>query len=309
MKNITIIGSGSFGCALAYILQNNNNVKIWSYTKEECNSINNKHECLFLPSIKLKEDIKCYTNYEEALDNSDIIFFVTPSSAIRKTCTEIKKYYKNQDIVIASKGMDNGKLLTEVVKEELNINASVISGPSHAEQIAKNIPTYVEFSGNKELVKDFEIDNFRINYNEDIIGIEVGAALKNVISLASGIIEGLNYESNTVSFIITEGLKEIKEIGIKLGAKESTFYGLSGLGDLITTTISLDSRNKRAGLLFAKGKKIEEIKREVGMTIEGLDSLNNAYLIIDKYKLDCPLITNLYNIIYNNKNIKDILKF
>ena len=301
MKNITIIGSGSFGCALAHVFSKNNNIKIWSFTKEETDSINNKHECLQIPSIKLDNNIKCYQDYLEAIDNSDIIVLVTPSNTIKKTCHDIKQYINNQEILLASKGMDDGKLLSEIIYEELGINPSIIMGPSFAKEIGEDILTYVELSGNKELLKTLETDNFRIIYNNDSIGLQVGGAFKNVISLACGIAEGLGYKMNTISYIITEGLKEIKEIGIKLGAKEATFYGLSGLGDLYGTTASIESRNKRAGLLIAQGKTLDEIKKEVGTTIEGLDSLKEAYKLIIDNKLDCPLICKIYGKVYNNE--------
>ena len=307
MKNITIIGSGSFGCALAYILSKKNSVKIWSYTEEETNLINNEHKCKFLPDLKLDKSIKCYNNYEEAIKGSNYILLVTPSSVFNNTCKEIKPYIRNQEIIIATKGLQNGKLLSEIVKEELNIIPSIISGPSHAEQIIKDVPTYVNFSGNKTINKIFETDNFHLKYNDDMVGIQVGAAFKNIISILIGIAEGLNYESNTISYLITEGLKEIKDIGLKIGAKESTFYDLSGLGDLLTTTISLDSRNKKCGILLSKGRNIDEIKEEIGMTIEGLDALINAYNLINEYKIDAPLISNLYEIIYNNKDINSII--
>lgn len=303
--NIAVIGSGSFGCALSHLLvKNGNNVKIWSYTEEEKKLINEKHVCKFLDNYYLDKSIKCYTNYDEVINNSNYVILVSPSKSIRKICKEIKKYIKNQKIIIASKGLENDKVLTQVVKEELNINSSVICGPSHAEQIVKDIPTYVEYSGDKEINKLFENDNFKMFYNEDIIGIQLGAALKNIISLSVGIAKGLNFESNTISYIITEGLKEIKNIGLILGAKEETFYGLSGLGDLITTSFSDDSRNQKAGKLLATGKSIKEIE-----TIEGLNNLESAKNIIEKYKLDCKLINNLYDIIYNNKEIKKILYF
>lgn len=306
MKNITIIGSGSFGLALASILSKNNNVKIWSYTKEETDSINNEHKGLFLDLI-LDEKIKCYMSYEEAIKDSEYIILVTPSNVIRNTCKEIEKYINNQEIIIASKGMIDNKVLSDIVKEELNIDASVISGPSHAEQIAQNIPTFVEYSGNKEIKEVFETDTFKLTYNEDKIGIQVGAALKNVVSIAIGLAEGQGYKSNTISYIITEGLNEIKDIGLKMGAKEETFFGLSGLGDLLTTSLSLDSRNKRAGILLAKGKSIEKIKKEIGMTIEGLDALNNACYLIKKYNLECKIIENLYKIIYENESLDSII--
>lgn len=308
MDNITIIGSGSFGCALAYILsKKNNNIKIWSYTKEETDMINNNHKCIFLDKFKLDDSIKCYMDYEKAINGSNYIILVTPSSAIRNTCKQIKPYIRGQEIIIASKGMENDKVLSEIVKEELNLIPSVISGPSHAEQIIKDVPTYIEYSGNKNINKLFETDTFKLKYNDDLIGVQVGGALKNVITLAVGIVEGLGYESNTISYVITEGLEEINNIAVKLGANKETIYGLSGLGDLLTTTTSLDSRNKRVGILLAQGKSLDEIKQETSMTIEGIETLNNACYLINKYNLDCKIIKNLYEIIYNNKEINSIL--
>lgn len=307
MKNITIIGSGSFGCALAYVLSNNNNIKIWSYTKEETNSINNDHKCLFLPELKLDEKIKCYQSYEESLKDSEIVVIVTPSSVFKNTCESIKNHITNQDIVIATKGLSNNRLLSDIAKEIFNKEVSVVSGPSHAEQIAENIPTYVDFCGNKELIKVFETDLFKLEFVDDIVGIQVGAALKNIISLGCGILEGLNYKSNTISYYITEGLKEINTISISMGAKPETIYGLAGLGDLLTTSLSLDSRNKRAGILLGKGKSIEEVKQEIGMTIESFEVLKSVKNIINNKELDCKLINNLYSIIYENKEINSIL--
>lgn len=304
---IGIIGSGAFGCALAHTFSKNNNVIMWSFTEEELNSINNAHCCLTLKSIKLDINIKASLNIEEVINNSDILVLVTPSSTIRNICQNIKKYHKNQEILLASKGMENDKILTDVIKEEIGVEASVIMGPSFAEEIGEDVPTFVELSGNKELVDILSNNIFKVTYNDDRIGLQVGGALKNVVTVASGIAEGLGYKVNTSSYIITEGLKEIKEIGLKLGAKESTFYGLSGLGDLYGTSLSNKSRNKRAGILIGQGKKLEKIYSEVGTTIEGIDTVKDAYYIIKKYNLNCPLIINLYKIIYENMDASNIL--
>ncbi len=317
MNKIAIIGSGSFGCALAYILSKNKNniIKIWSFKNEEADLINKYHKCIYLENLILDKNIICYTNYEEVLNNSDYVFIVTPSNVIKETSKNIKKFINKQKIIIASKGLgENNNLLSDIVKEELNTyNISVISGPSHAEQIIKNIPTVISFaSENKdfyyEIKKFLETDNFKIEYTDDIIGVQIGGSLKNIISLLVGIIEGLKYESNTISYIITKGLKEIKELGIKLGAREDTFYDLSGLGDLLTTSLSLNSRNKRAGILLAKGKNLPEIKEEIGMVIEGLESLQVAYDLMIKYDLNLLLIKNLYNLVNNKININEFIK-
>ena len=305
--NIAIIGSGSFGCALAKILSKNNDVKIWSYLQEEADMINNEHKCMFIEGLVLDESITASTDYQKVIENTQIIVLVTPSKVVRETCKNIKNYVTDQEVVLLSKGMEEEKILSEVIFEELGKKPSVISGPSHAEQIARDIPTFVMYSGNKEIKDVFETDNFHLTYTDDVIGMQLGATLKNIVSLGSGIVEGLGYESNTLSYFITEGLREINEISIKMGAKTETIYGLAGLGDLLTTSLSMDSRNKRAGLLLAQGKSIDEVRKEVGMTIEGLDSLKSGYSLAKKYNIDAKIIDNLYNIIYNNKDIKTIL--
>ena len=307
MKNITIIGSGSFGCALAHVFSKNNKVKIWSFTKEETDSINIKHECMQLPDIKLNNDIVCYQDYEKAIKDSEVIVLVTPSNVIRSTCKDIKKYITDQKVIIASKGMENDKILSDVVKEELNIESIILMGPSFSKEVGTDKPTFVELS-NKELIKDLETNNFKIKYNEDYIGLQICGALKNVITLASGIVEGLNYGVNGLSYIFTEGIKEIKEIGLKLGAKEETFYGLAGIGDLYGTSLSSQSRNKRAGILIGKGNNLDKVYKEVGSTIEGLDTIKDVKYIIDKYDIKCKLMNQLYEIIYNNKNEESIFE-
>ena len=309
MKNIGIIGSGSFGCALAYTFSKRNNIKIWSYTKEETDSINNNHCCLLQPSIVLNDKIKCFQDYEEVIKDSDIIILVSPSNVFRKTCQDIKKYITNQDIVIASKGMENDKLLSMVVEEELGFSPSIISGPSFAFELATDEAVFVDYAGNKEILNDLENDNFRLFYQEDIIGVQIGAALKNVIALAIGIAEGVGYKNSAISYLVSKGLEEIKDIGVSLGASWKTFYGLSGLGDLLTTSYGDNSRNKRAGVLLGKGYTKEEVSKEIGMVMEGFESLINAKSIISKYQLSCPMINNLYETVYHGRDVRDIIKF
>lgn len=316
MATIAVIGSGSFGCAIANHLANKNNiVKIWSFKEAEAEIINNEHKCIFLKNSKMNENIKCYTSYEAVIKNSEYIILVTPSRVVRETCKSIKNYVTNQKIIIASKGLEEitNKLLSEVVKEELNNNLiGVMSGPSHAEEVIKDMPTNVSFSSNndlynKEIKNLFDSDNFSVELSNDMIGVEIGGSLKNIIALSSGILSGLGYSSNIEASLITKGLKEIKNIGISLGAKEETFYGLSGLGDLIVTCSSNNSRNRRAGILLAQNKKIDDIKKEIGMVIEGIDNLNVAKELINKYKISCPIIETTYSIIFEELDPSKLL--
>lgn len=317
MKNIAIIGSGSFGCALANHLANKENkVKIWSFKEEEADIINNEHRCMFLDGSKLNKSIKCYTSYEDAIKDSEYIFLVTPSKVIRETCKNIKKFVTNQKIIIASKGLEEGtnKLLSEIVKEELPKSiVGILSGPSHAEEVIKGMPTNIVFASNNNNlaleIKDlFNSNSFLVEISHDLIGVEIGGSLKNIIALASGILLGLGYSSNIEASLITKGLNEIKNIGISMGAKEETFYGLSGLGDLIVTCTSNNSRNRRTGILISQGKNLDEIKNEIGMVIEGLDNLNIAKKLIDKNNIDCPIINTLYYIVNEDKKIENLLE-
>ena len=316
MKNIAIIGSGSFGCALANHLANkNNNVKVWSFKKEESDIINKEHRCMFLNNSHLNESIKCYTSYEETIKDAEYIFLVTPSKVIRETCKNIKDYAVNKKIIIASKGLEEetNKLLSDVVKEEINTKfIGILSGPSHAEELINEMATNVTFASkdeqfNHEIKKLFDDENFSVTIENDMIGAEIGGALKNVIALASGILLGLNASSNLQAALITKGLNEIANIGVKIGANEQTFYGLSGLGDLIVTCNSNNSRNTRAGKLISEEKNLEEIKQEIGMVIEGLDNLIVAYNLKNKYDVFSPIIECLYCIIYKNQNPKSII--
>lgn len=315
MKNIGIIGSGSFGCALANVLIKNHNVKIWSFKKEESDVINNEHRCMFIDNSKLDERIVCYTNYEDVIEDSEYLILVTPSSVIRNTCQNIKKYVTNQKIIIASKGMEikTNKFLIDIVKEELDLKyIGVISGPSIAKEVINDMGLKVVFASNNsdynnEIKNNFETDKFKIELSDDVIGTELGGTLKNIISIASGLVNGLNLGNNMNAILITKGLEEIKEIGLKLGAKEETFYGLSSLGDLLTTCLSNESRNNGCGILLSQGKKIDEIKEEIGMVIEGLDALKIAYNISQKYNINTKIINTLYGIIYSEKNKESII--
>lgn len=310
MKNIAIIGSGSFGCALANHLSNiGHNIKVWSYKQEECNAINEEHKCIFLPEVKLNENIKCYTNYEDVIKNSEYILMVTPSSVVRSTIKDIKKYITNQKIVMCSKGLEGttNKLLKNVVNEEISNITGILSGPSIAKEILQKKKTSVVFASesddfNNEIKDLFTSKNFTVELSNDVIGVEIGGALKNIGALACGIIEGLNLGENIKAATITKILDEISKIGVQMGAKKDTFYGLSCLGDLIVTCTSKESRNHKAGILLSKGKSINEIKEEIGMVIEGLDSIKIAYDLSNKYNLDLEIIHDLFNYVYKKGN-------
>ncbi len=315
MKNVAIIGSGSWGVALALLLHNNGHkVKIWSYTTEEADIINKEKRCKFLPDITLPDDFTCYTSLEETLEDTEIVLIVTPSSAIRGTVKQMKTFVKrNQTFVLCSKGMEaeSRKIYSEVIHEILpEINVAVLSGPSHAEEVSQNIPTAVVIASEKkevaeELQNVFMNDNFRVYTNTDMLGVELGGSLKNIIALSCGIAIGLGYGDNTIAALITRGLLEISKLGVAMGAKMQTFYGLTGLGDLFVTCSSKHSRNRKCGILLGEGKSLEEAKQEVGMVIESINALEGAYELAKKYNIEAPIINEIYDVVYHGKSPKE----
>ena len=309
MKNIAIIGSGSWGVALGiHLAKLGNKVKIWSFMEEERNLINNEKKCKFLPEVTLPEGIVCYTSYEEVIKDSDIILHVTPSKFTRNTVKEYKKYVTNQPIVICTKGFEKETLFTldTVIKEELPENEIVIlSGPSHAEEVSIGIPTAMVIASEDEKLADeirdiFMNENLRVYTSKDVKGVELGGALKNIIAFCAGIAAGLGLGDNTFAALITRGLHEISILGEKLGGKQETFYGLTGLGDLIVTCLSEHSRNRRAGKLLGQGMQIDEIRKEIGMVIEGVDNIEVAYELSKIYDVEMPIVKAVYEVLYGN---------
>ena len=309
MKKICIIGSGSWGCALAIHLGNlGHKIKIWSYEEEEKNFINDKRTCKFLPNSVIPENVTCTLDYKEAIENSDIILHITPSKFTRETVKKYKEYVTNQPIIICSKGFESSTLMTldDVVKEELpNSKIGVLSGPSHAEEVSISVPTaLVIASEDKELCKtiqkEFMNEKLRIYTSNDVKGVELGGALKNIIAFCAGVGAGLGLGDNSFAALITRGLKEITNLGVALGGEKETFYGLTGLGDLIVTCLSEHSRNRRAGILIGQGKTLEDARKEIGMVIESVDNIEVAYKLGKIHNVEMPILNTVYSVLFEN---------
>lgn len=312
--NICILGSGSWGVALAiHLAKMNNNIKMWSFTEEETNIINNERKCKFLPNAILPENIFCTTSFKEAIEGSEMILVVTPSKAVRETIVKCKEYITDQQIIICSKGFERATLYTlnEILEEELpNSKIGGLSGPSHAEEVSMGIPTaLVIASEHKEVLdnvqKTFMNEALRIYTSNDIKGAELGGALKNIIAFCAGILTGLELGDNTFAALLTRGLSEMAKLSVKMGGDFKTIYGLTGLGDLIVTCLSSHSRNRRAGILIGQGKNIEEAKEEIGMTIEAIDNIETVYELSKKYDVEMPIVNAVYDVLYNNLKPKD----
>ena len=309
MKKIAIIGAGSWGSALAiYLAKQGHEVKLWSYNDDERDLINNKRECVFLPGVEIPEGVWASENFEKVLDGAEIILHVTPSKFVRSTMDQYKDLVKdNQYVVMCSKGFEpvTGKTLDEVMEEELpGKKIGILTGPSHAEEVSRNIPTLLVCGSKHEDLKDCIVEVFqsplmRIYTTDDVKGVELGGALKNIIAFCAGISVGLNLGDNTFAALATRGLVEIARLGVAMGGEEKTFYGLSGLGDLIVTCSSEHSRNRRAGKMIGQGHTIEEARKEIGMVIESVDNIDVAHELAREYNVEMPIVDCVFDVLYN----------
>lgn len=315
MNNIAFIGGGSFGTALAVLLANKgNNVKIYDIDESVVNNINvDRKNDKYMKGIKIPNNVYAYTNIEDAINGADYIVFAVPSHVIRNLSKSlVGKVRKNIPIINIAKGIEKttNKRLSEIIEEELGNPVVVLSGPSHAEEVVLNMPTTVVVSSKnmnyaREVQELFMTNEFRVYTNEDIIGVEIGGAIKNVIALAAGICDGIGYGDNTKAALMTRGMAEIVRVGLKMGGNSETFLGLTGTGDLIVTCGSLHSRNRRAGFLLGKGYTIEEAIEEIGMIVEGIKACESFYNLKEKIDVEMPIIDVVYKVIFENLNPKE----
>ncbi len=315
--NIGVLGAGSWGIALTKLLSGNgHSVTVWSIDKEEISMLNEHREHFTkLPGVKIDESVVFTTDVENACKDKEMLVMVVPSPFIRSTAKTIAPYYINQIIVNVSKGIEESSLmtLTEVINDEIpKATVAVLSGPSHAEEVGKGMPTTVVAGAATkevaELVQDtFMSDFFRVYTSPDVVGIELGGALKNVIALAAGIADGLGCGDNAKAALITRGIAEISRLGNALGGNESTFAGLSGTGDLIVTCASKHSRNRNAGYLIGQGKTYKEALEEVKMVVEGVYSAKAALKLSEKVNVEMPIVEMVNKILFEDLPAKDAM--
>ncbi len=313
VKKIAIIGSGSWGVALAcHLARCGNKIKIWSFDEEEKRLINEEKKCKFLPKIVIPDNIICSNNFEEVIKDSEFILHVTPSKFTRDTFKQYKQYVGDKPVIICSKGFEKEtlKTLDEVILDELpTAKVGALSGPSHAEEVSIAIPTVLVIASRHkeilEMIQDtFMCSEMRIYTSNDIKGVELGGALKNIIAFCAGVAAGIGLGDNTFAALVTRGLGELTRLGVALGGEKETFYGLSGLGDLIVTCLSEHSRNRKAGKLIGQGKTLEEAKKEVGMVIESIDNIEVAYELGKRNNVYMPIVETVYQVLYENLDPK-----
>ena len=320
MAKIGVIGAGSWGTALSRLLANNeHDVIVWSIIEAEVKMLQEKHEHVDkLPGVKLPESMAFTTDLKTAIEGKDLLVLAVPSSFTRSTAKSMREFVaEGQIIVNVAKGIEEHTLMTlsQIIEQEIpQADVAVLSGPSHAEEVGKDMPTTcvvgAKTKQTAEYIQNIFMNNayFRVYTSPDILGIEVGAALKNVVALAAGIADGLGCGDNTKAALITRGIAEISRLGVAMGGKPETFTGISGIGDLIVTCASMHSRNRRAGILMGQGKTMEEAMAEVKMVVEGVYSAKAARELARKYKIDMPIIEEVNEILFENKPAKDAVK-
>ena len=312
MAKVAVIGAGSWGTALSVVLHNNGHeVTIWSVIKDEIDMLRENHEHLEkLPGVKLADDMIFTTDLCVACRDKDMLVLAVPSPFTRSTSKMMAEYVtEGQLIVSVAKGVEEKTLMTlsQIIKQEIpGCRVAVLCGPSHAEEVGKCIPTTcVAGADDKETAQYvqnmFMNEYFRIYTSSDVLGMELGAALKNVVALAAGIADGLGYGANTKAALITRGIAEISRLGVAMGGRIETFGGLTGIGDLIVTCASMHSRNRRAGILIGQGKTMDEAMKEVKMVVEGVYSAKAAKALGEKYGVDLPIIDQVNLILFENK--------
>lgn len=321
MSKVAVLGAGSWGTALSIVLADNgHDVRLWTHRKEQADAINKTHKNEKYLEIMIPEQIKAFANLEMAIKDVSTVIVVVPTKAVREVCQQLNEIIDERVTLIhACKGIEPGSLkrVSQMISEEMNAfdyeDIVVLSGPSHAEEVAMRQPTTVTMSSLNEekakLAQDlFFNESFRVYTSKDMIGIELGGALKNIIALGAGISDGLGYGDNAKAALITRGLAEITRLGTSLGANPLSFLGLSGVGDLVVTCTSVHSRNWRAGHLLGRGKKMDDILKQMGMVVEGVRTVKAAYRFADTEGVEMPITSGIYQIVFEDKNPKDVVE-
>lgn len=319
MANVGVLGAGSWGTALALLLhKNGHHVTVWSISKEEVEMLDKEREHKSkLPGVKIPDDMAFTNDLEESIQGKDFLVLAVPSPFTRATAHNMKPYVAEDQIIVdVAKGIEEATLMTlsQQIKEEIpQADVAVLSGPSHAEEVGRGLPTTCVVGAKTKktaeyLQEAFMSDVFRVYTSPDMLGMELGGSLKNVIALAAGIADGLGYGDNTKAALITRGIAEISRLGVAMGGRIESFTGLTGIGDLIVTCASVHSRNRKAGYLMGQGKTMQEAMDEVQMVVEGVYSTKAAVKLAHKYNVSMPIIEQVNAVLFENKSAEEAVK-
>ena len=309
---IAVLGGGSFGLTLAQHLSHKHDVRVWEFLQERVDTLR-KGYCPLI-DLKINPEIIFSTKFQEVLPDAEVIVIAVPSEHVSKTLKSAKSYISiDSTLVLASKGFDDSKkLLSELIEDEFDNDLAVFSGPTIAKEMARGILTSANIASKdmeiaEELCLEFSSDNLKCYPCSDMIGLQVGGAYKNIIAVLAGVVDGLNAGMNTKAYLMTVGLSEMKQFGVALGAKESTFYDLSGVGDLIVTCSSANSRNRQLGEMMGKGERLDDALKKMTMIAEGVHTTKIAIEIAKIHKINVPLAFALYDIMFHNRDAKEAL--
>jgi len=312
---IAILGGGSWGIALAmHLAKKGYSIKVWEFFEEDAKKMQENRFCRLLPEVKLPQNVIVSSKMEEVLSSCELILLVVPSDKVKSTMEKAKAFLEKQPIVICSKGLgENLELMTDLVGEIVSNELFCFYGPTHAEEVCKGMFSGAVLAGEKkerlkELKKILETKEFKVEISEDLVGVQIGAALKNIMAVFIGVLEGMNWGDNAKAYVMTKGLDEIKRVGLRMGAKPEIFYGLAGMGDLIVTCMSRHSRNRYLGEQVGKGRKLIEVIEEMEMVAEGVTTVKRAVGLKEKLGLDLPLITGLHTILFEGGKPEEALK-
>lgn len=311
---LSILGGGSWGTALAiHLAKNKHQVKVWEFLVQQAQEMQEKRICPLLSQVAIPENVFVSSKMEEVLPESEAVFMVVPSDKVEATLATATSLLKEQPLIICSKGLaSNLRLLSEVAKEKVKGEVYCLYGPTHAEEVCKGVLSGIVLAGEgkwaKPLQKAVKSESLRVERSKDIVGVQLCAALKNILAVFIGVLDGAGYGDNTKAYLMTKGLKEIQQLGKKMGAKKDTFYGLAGMGDVIVTCTSVYSRNHFVGEQVGKGRKLEEVLAEMKMVAEGVTTLKSAISFQEKLGLKLPIINGLHQILFEGKEVREVLR-
>ena len=311
--NITILGGGSWGSALAiHFAKKKHSIKIWEFFPEQAQHMQEKRECPLLPGVKLSDKIFVSSDMKTTLTNADVIFIVVPSDKVEAAMEKAAPFLKKEPVIICSKGFASKmRLLSDVVKEHSSGPVYCLYGPTHAEEVSRGVFSGLVLAGGEgkeKLKKVIESSLLRVDMSEDLIGVQVAAGLKNVLAIFIGILSGAGFGDNTAAYVLTRGLQEIKTLGLKWGGKTDTFYGLAGIGDIIVTCESKHSRNRHIGEQVGKGRKLADVLAEMKMVAEGVTTVKMVPSLQEKFHLPLPVMMSVYAIMFEGLSVQKALE-
>lgn len=312
---IAILGGGSWGTALGvHLAKKNHGVKIWEFFEEQAKEMQENRECKLLPGTKLPENIFVSSNMQEIVQDCELVLLAVPSDKAELTIESCKEFLDDQPVVICSKGLAEGlRFLSDAIKEKVLGEVYCLYGPTHAEEVGKGLFSGIVLAGKDSeertrIRETFASGSLKVDVTEDVVGVQLCSALKNVLAVFVGVLHGKGLGDNAKAFVMTEGLGEIKSIGLKLGARDETFHGLAGLGDVIVTCTSEHSRNRHVGVEVGKGRKLDDVIEEMSMVAEGVTAVKKAVGFKERLGSELPLIQGLYDVLFNGKDVEDVLK-